>query len=391
MPPETVESFTYNYTRPTPVNGHFEELDELRDKYTAFWSDFGPGFWVVLDPDLVREGYRNPELFSSSSVNVLLPNGPRYVPLGYDPPEHTQYRHVLNAWFSPQNAAKMEDDIRGWCRDTIAELVPEGGCELNTAFAARLPAFAFLSSVNLPLEDAPELCHWVEEQFHGIRGPNPGEAMMTYLGRTNAYFSPIIAARRAEPTDDFVSYVMSKDVGDRPITDEEILSILTVLLLAGLDTTRSELNYIFHHLATRPDDRARLVADPAIIPMAVEEFLRIYPIATGPGRQVTKDVEFGGCPMRKGDMVKFNLTSESRDPRHVDRPLDFDPYREVIRHNSFGIGPHRCLGAHLARRELAVALEEWHRQIPDYELDGEDLVELAPELGPKALPLRWAV
>jgi cytochrome P450 len=183
---------------------------------------------------------------------------------------------------------------------------------------------------------------------------------------------------------------MGSEIDGRPLSDREILDICVVLLLAGLHTTERQLGYMFKYLAEHPSERHRIVEEPDIIPMAVEEFLRVHPIVLGTGRKVTRDIEFHGCPMKEGDMVMLPLPVVCRSPELVDNPTVVDFDRAVNRHISFGVGPHRCLGNHLARRELAVALSIWHASIPDYRLDGDaPLVERGGQASLVSLPLAW--
>ena len=167
------------------------------------------------------------------------------------------------------------------------------------------------------------------------------------------------------------------------------MSICEVLVLAGLDTVKQELGYTFLHLATHPGDRRRIVESPELIPTAVEELLRAYSVAP-PARKLTQDVNFHGCPVQKGEMVWLPPHSANRDPRafaDADRViLDRTPNR----HLAFGAGPHRCQGAHLARLQIRIALEEWHRRIPDYGLaDDETILEHGGQFGLERLPLSW--
>ena len=163
-------------------------------------------------------------------------------------------------------------------------------------------------------------------------------------------------------------------------------------MLAGLDTTRSQLGYIYWHLATHPDLRHQLIAEPELIPTAVEEFCRLYGLLLQTGRKVARDVDFHGCPMKAGDVVWLGLSSADRDPRRFEDPDEFVLDRGRNPHMAFGAGAHHCLGAHLARRELAIALEEWHQRIPEYRLaDESPLVERGGQLALLEVPLVWDV
>jgi cytochrome P450 len=173
-----------------------------------------------------------------------------------------------------------------------------------------------------------------------------------------------------------------------------LLDMLTVLVLAGLDTTRATLGYIFWHLATHPEHRRRLVAEPELIPSAVEEALRYYPIVFGDGRKVTRDAEFYGVQLKKGDMVYALVAGANRDPRAYEQAGEFVVDRQRNNHMGFANGPHRCLGMHLARRELQLAVQEWLRVIPDFGIAGpEELTERGggAMMTLTSLPLAWEV
>ena len=191
-------------------------------------------------------------------------------------------------------------------------------------------------------------------------------------------------------TTDFVSFLLRSNMGDRPITHDEILTLCATIMLAGLDTTRSALGYIFHHLATHDDDRRMLVEHLERIPDAVEEFLRLYSLVIQDGRYVDQDVDFHGCQMKRGNIVWLGLAQANRDPRMYANPDEFDLERGAARHFGFGAGTHRCLGAHLARLELIIVLEEWLRRIPDFRLStDEPIEERGGQLMLKKVPLAW--
>jgi cytochrome P450 len=167
--------------------------------------------------------------------------------------------------------------------------------------------------------------------------------------------------------------------------------MLTTLVLAGLDTTKCQLGYNFFHLATHPEDRRRVVDNPQLIPNAIEELLRYYAFVP-PARKLKQDIEYEGCPMKKGQMVLMPMWTATRDSRAVEDADQVVLDRQPNRHIAFGAGPHRCAGAHLARRELLIAMEEWHKRIPDYWVaSDEPLIEHGWQLGLDRLPLAWSV
>jgi cytochrome P450 len=172
-----------------------------------------------------------------------------------------------------------------------------------------------------------------------------------------------------------------------------MVTICMSVLAAGLDTTRSALGYSFYHLATHPDLRREVVADPSLWPNFVEEIIRLYPLVFQLGREVIADTDFDDVPLSAGDRLWLGIASANRDPRMFDNPDTFDLHRDNMNHHiAFGIGQHRCLGMHLARRELVIALEEWHKQIPDYRVaEGAELRERGGQLRLEGLPLEWDV
>ena len=177
---------------------------------------------------------------------------------------------------------------------------------------------------------------------------------------------------------------------DAPLSDEQTLNIMEVLILAGLDTVRAQLNYSLFHFATHPEDRQRIIDEPEFIPSAVEESLRYYSIVN-PGRKLTEDFELAGCPMKKGDMVLLDLAQANRDPRVFADADTFVVDRTDNKHVAFAPGAHRCLGSHLARQEMTIGLEEWHKRIPHYIIDSDEpVLEHGGMRGIISLPLRWA-
>jgi cytochrome P450 len=240
----------------------------------------------------------------------------------------------------------------------------------------------------------------VEDFFAGFGGdPDAVGVMVSALTSIREYWVDALAERRGEPearAGDLASYLMHAKVGDdeRPLTDDEMLDMLVVLVLAGLDTTRGELGYMFHHLAHHPEDRRRLIEEPEVIPYAVEETLRYYTIIFGDGRKVTRDLEFHGVHLKRGDMVYGLVSAANRDPGVYERAEEFVIDRKKNNHFGFASGPHRCLGMHLARREMQIGVDEWLRVIPDFRV-ATDAVLLERGGGSmmslQSLPLEWEV
>jgi cytochrome P450 len=378
---------------------HWELGDELRESSPVYFNTFAQGYWVFTRHDAVRDIYKTPELFSSESITPWQPDPIyRFVPTQIDAPDHIKYRRIVNPWFSPRAIDAAEPAMRALCRRLVEDVAPAGACDFVTEFGLRFPTEAFLSVAGIDPADADLFVPWVEDFFSGFSGDPAGlEAMAKALEGIREYWVTALAERRrdAEPREgDLASHLMHSTFDGRPLTDAELLDMLTVLVLAGLDTTRATLGYIFWHLATHPEHRRRLIAEPELIPSAVEEALRYYPIVFGDGRKVTRDAEFHGVQLKKGDMVYALVSGANRDPRAYERAGEFVVDRERNNHMGFANGPHRCLGMHLARRELQLAVQEWLRVIPDFRIAGpEELTERGggAMMTLTSLPLAWEV
>src|SRR5215213_129095 len=384
---------------PLEVGSHWEKANELREESPAFFNTHAQGYWVFTRYDEVREMYQHPEIFSSESITPWEPEPVyRFVPTQIDPPEHSKYRQLISRWFAPNAVNRIAPQAHEIGKRLVADLAPRGTCDFVTDFAMRLPTEIFLTIIGVPNSDADLFVPWVEDFFAGFGGDlEQQEAMGAALGGIRTYWEKVLEDRRHDTEqreDDFVSLLLHSTVDDEPLGDALILDILTVLVLAGLDTTRGQLGYLFRHLAENPDDRHRLIAEPELIPTAVEESLRMYTIIFGDGRKVAQDTDFHGCPLSKGDMVYGLVSGANRDPRVYENPDEFVVDRKANNHLGFAGGPHRCLGAHLARRVMQVAVEEWLKVIPEFGITSEEpLMERGggAMMALLSLPLAWEV
>ena len=388
-----------DFSRIRQAGSHWQWADQLREDSPLYFNTYAQGYWVFTRHDAVRDMYKNPQIFSSESITPWEPEPIyRFVPTQIDEPDHITYRRIVNAWFSPRAVDRAQPEIRGICRALVQKVAPTGGCDFVADFALRYPTAMFLRFIGLDTADTDQFVAWVEDFFGGFSGDPAGlEPMARALDGIRQYWITVLDQRRGEPAPrdgDLASHLMHARFSGRPLADAEILDMLTVLVLAGLDTTRGQLGYLFRHLATHPDDRAALIADPRLIPSAVEESLRFYTIIFGDGRKVTRDVEFHGAQLKKGDMVYGLVSGANRDPRAYERAGEFILDRKHNHHFGFAGGPHRCLGAHLARREMQIGVEEWLRVIPDFRVATDE--ELAERGGGSMmtltkLPLAWEV
>jgi cytochrome P450 len=362
---------------------------ELRDRCPVARQDvglFGDGAMVMLyRHDDVVAALRNPEKFSSNFGTGMagLGNDRPLIPLQIDPPHHKKYRVLLDPLFAPQKMDALEGPVTELVNDLIGGFIDRGECEFNNDFAVPLPCIVFLRLLGLPVEDLDLFLRLKDDIIRG-----GGELDLEKQGEVRAaagrefyeYFGAVLDDRERSRQDDMLSRFLDAEVDGERLTREEILDIGFLFLIAGLDTVTDSLTCFFHTLANRPDLRERLVDEPAIIPAAVEELLRWETPVPGVARVATGDIEIGGCPVRAGDSVMLSLGSANTDDAAFDRADEIDFDRAENRHWAFGGGIHRCLGSHLARRELRVALREWHRRIPSYHIPEGATLQWAPML-----------
>jgi len=378
-----------------PAGAHFTDIDRLREQHRYYWSTEGPGYWVLTRFEDIREAFQDPATFCNHSIVATDPDPEyRFLPSFIDPPEHMKYRRLMNRWFAPAAVDKMLPTIHTAARETVEGIVDQGACEFTTSFADRYPVRVFLASMGLStIDDADFFVSCVRRlSLTDADGSGMPESMAAWNDIAN-YWIDVIADRRKRPLDpavDFVTLLTQSKLGDeRPVPDDEIRDICVTLTIGSLDTLKSQLGWCFYHLATHPEDRRRLVADPSLTPAAVEEFLRAYPIVSM-ARKVTRDIDFHGCPMKKDQMVLVSNQSACRDPRMFPNGADVIIDRSPNRHIAFGASEHRCLGSHLARAELQIAIDEWHQRIPEYRVaTDEPLMAHGGQISLLELPLAW--
>lgn len=318
----------------------------------------------------VLAALRDPETFSSEMATASIGQQRPLIPLQVDPPRQTRFRRILDPHFSRRRMQALEPDVRALVNGLIDSFEREGQCEFNAAFAVPLPCTVFLQLMGLPQSDLPELLALKD----GIIRPQAdsmeeGQALREATGtRIYAYFERLLDERRRKPRDDLMTWFLSAELDGDRLSREEILDISYLFLLAGLDTVTATLGCSVAHLARNSGERARLVAQPELWPAAVEELLRHETPVPVVVRVVTRDTTFGGQELRAGQSVLLLLGAADTDDLEFEAADDVSFDRETNRHLAFGGGPHRCLGSHLARMELRVALEELHRRIPDYEI-----------------------
>lgn len=330
------------------------------------------GGTIISRHEDVEFALRNADVFSSDMEAVSIGNVRPLIPLQINPPDHVKYRRLLDPLFAPKQVALLENDVRKLSNQLIDDFIDTGECEFNSAFAIPLPCTVFLRLLGLPLED---LDLFLELKDNIIR-PNgqaaqiPEEEFTRIQAETGqriyAYFNTVLDEREQQPRDDMLTGFLQAEVDGHRLTREDILDICYLFLLAGLDTVTASVGCMVSFLAQHPEQRQRLVDDPSRIPGAVEELLRWETPVPGVPRVVAQDVELGGERLEPGEKVTVLLGSANIDDRGFPEPAEIDFERPANRHLAFGGGVHRCLGSHLARLELRVALEQLHERIPDY-------------------------
>ncbi|ORB02873.1 hypothetical protein BST30_18955 [Mycobacterium mantenii] len=329
------------------------------------------GTWLLTSGEAVRFAQRNPEIFSSVGATAGGSTIPMpLVPVASDRPAHTKYRKILDPLFSPRVINAMEDDLRRQVRDLIATFADKGECDVVADLARLYPAQVFLTFFGLPLSDRDQLIGWVETILDNTTGVGTAEAGPVVAEAATAlltYIHSYIEKKRQKPSDDVLGRILALS-GDEAWTVEELLGFVFVFTLAGLDTVAAAIGFTMRHLALNPDLRRSLIADPTLVPAVVEEMLRLEPPAPGVTRITTQDVEVCGVQIPKGESVVIYLGTANRDPDRYEDPDTFDLAHSDLGHVTFGGGIHRCLGSHLARRELRLVVEEFHKLIPDYEI-----------------------
>jgi cytochrome P450 len=324
--------------------------------------------------DDVMHALRHPELFSSNMDAIEIGNVRPLIPLQIDPPDHVKFRRLLDPLFSPKEVAKLEPEVRRLVNELIDEFQAAGECELSEQFAIPLPCTVFLALLGLPIEDLDLFLRFKDSIIRPVGDtPEAAKAVQAAAGQEiYAYFQRVVDARRVGPRDDLISGFVEAEVDGHRLSDHDILDICYLFLLAGLDTVTASLTCAVAYLAAHPDRRDAIVADLSLVPAAVEELLRWETPVPGVPRVAMTDVEIGGEQVREGESVMCLLGAANIDGAEFADPDVVDLERAGNRHIAFGGGVHRCLGSHLARLEMRVALEELHRRLPDYAIkDGE--------------------
>jgi len=355
---------------------------------------------VISRYEDVMWALRHPEIFSSAmDMQMALGTERPMIPQQIDPPAQTRFRKVLDPCFSKRRVAEIEPDVRRHAGELIDAFIARGECEFDQDFAVPLPCTAFLRLMGLPQSELPSFLRLKDgiirphTQMDKKDSLDPEKAVQhrKQTGREiYAYFEDVIADRRKKPGTDMVSYLLETEVDGHRLTDEEILDVSFLLILAGLDTVTATLGCNIAYLASNPEQRERIAREPALIPGAVEELLRWETPVMAVPRLLKEDVSLHGFSMKEGELVTLLLGASNQDEAEFEHAGVVDFERQRNRHLAFGGGAHRCLGSHLARMELQTAMEVWHERIPSYRVKPGETPRYSPGIREvQYLPLVW--
>lgn len=367
----------YDIFDPTYVNDPYPIWDDLRQRCPVAHSDRWGGSYnptryadvtaiardimkfpsgggiAVVPPPVTADGQPVPQ---------VLPYG--VPPISSDPPLHTWTRRLILPWMSPQKTTTYEGMTRDLCNRLIDGFIATGRADIAADYAQQIPVRVIAHILGVPESMSDTFTGWVRDV---LEFAYDAERRQRGMSGVITFFQEALAERRGEPGDDLISELLHTEIDGKPIEDSVILGMCALLLVAGVDTTWSSIGSSLWHLASHPDDLARLVRGPELLPTAVEEFLRAYSPVTM-ARRLLEDTEYEGCPMKAGERILMNFPAANRDPEVFDRADEVLIDRQENRHVAFGAGIHRCAGSNLARMELRVSIETFISRIPDFAL-----------------------
>lgn len=378
-------------SRPEPY-AHTERLREA-DIPPVMWTPFPStwitgGYWVLTRYKDCAKLYQDSETYGShgqADFQKLLGETFKCVPLSFDGSEHASYRRFLNPWFTVKAVALTDPDIRALCDEMIDDFLAKGGGDFAYDFARIFPVKVFFNLMGFPHEVLEQFLAWEHDILHTRDFALMGAAVASVL----AWLRDFIEQKEANPDDSLSSKIVHGEVDGRPLTADEKIGTMFFLWLGGLDTVASTLGQMFRRLALDQALQQRLRDDPSLIPGAIEEFLRMQPLVFS-HRQLKKDQVLHGVEMKEGDWVQALTSVSNFDPDAFKCPRDFDPERKANRHFTLASGAHLCMGAHLARQEMKIALEHWLRRVPMFGVADGDRLEVLPGLlSVNNLQLTW--
>jgi cytochrome P450 len=352
-------------------------LSELRQRCPVAYSDAYDGFWVVTGYDEIRQVALDDATFSSAETILIPPKKNAHqksIPIEMDAPEFLEYRKIMQPLFSPAAVERMAPVIEYYANQCIDEFIEAGTADIVHEFADPLPVMVTLQKLGMPTGEWRRYAEPMHKTVF-LRQDNPARAgVLEELGWIVGTIKEAIAQRRAAPRDDMITYLTQSRPFGEPVSDHDVQEMVMLTMQGGFDTTGSAISSALIYLDRNREARRRLIDEPALMDSAVEEFLRFEAPQFALARTAKRDVEIGGCPVRKGDRVLLVWASGNRDEKVFDRADEVLLDRNPNRHMAFGLGAHRCLGSNIARHQIHVALSTVLRRLPDYAVDHDRLV-----------------
>jgi cytochrome P450 len=388
-PPVTDWICDFDHTDPRWTENPYPIWDALRAAGPVVHTERFLGCYMPTTFEAVKQITYDTEHFSSRRVVVrdVRPQTIPSPPITSDPPEHKPAKQLLLPSFTPESVGKLEPRVRAICNELIDGFIDDRGCDAAARYSRHIPVRAIAHMLGIPEADGDLFIKWIHEILEvGITNQ---AVMMKAVDEMIGYFSSHIERRKTHPTDDLITTLMNaRDKDGQPLSDVHVQGTLRLLLIAGIDTTWSAIGSSLWHLAKTPADRERLIAEPELLPTAIEEFLRAFAPVTM-AREVIKETEISGCPIKPGNMVLLSFPAANRDPAMFPDADKIVIDRKQNPHAAFGLGIHRCIGSNLARMEMTVAIEEWLKRIPDFRLDpaGKVVWSEGTVRGPRQLPV----
>lgn len=401
VPPEAIYDFDMRADPALLANPHERVRELLREAPPVFWTPRNGGRWIAIGHAEVFQASRDPETFSSglmpremlAAAMAMMPKDmpriPQATPITMDPPEHGKFRGPLQKTFSPRAAMNQMDDVRALCNELIDKVIGQGHCDFIAAIAEPLPVTVFLKMMGLPVERLAEFRDLVHEFLACTASGDMMQSAAMSRKVADAMLGDILA-RQHDRRDDIISLLWGTEIDGEPMTLELMEDYAVLLFIAGLDTVINGMGFGIRHLAMNPDLQAKLRAQPDLIVEAAEELLRRYSF-TIPMRRVAQDTTLGGFAMKQGEWLALYIPGADLDSREFASPEQFDLERENKVHIAFGAGPHRCLGAHLARVELQVLYQQMLARLPEFRLDPDAPATFHSGniIAFDTLPIRW--
>jgi len=369
----------FDHHSPEYRSNSIDILEHMRKKFPFTHSDNYGGFWIATKSSDCLEIAKNVDVFSNFPTDVIPDLEPTLmIPINVDPPELYDYRAILGPVFSPPKAKALTGFVRDTAEELMSKIVANGGGDLKWDYALPLTGKVTCMVAGLPSEDWAFYAPPLHELIYSGK---PMEERLQGMAKMIEYMRSEIRRLKDEPVPgSLIEYLYNVEMAGRKLRVDEIDSIILILLGGGLDTTQALFGMSAVWLARNPDRRNELIHNPHLLDNAIEEFLRVFPPTQGNVRRATADVVVAGQQIKEGEQVFMSYAAANRDPDECENPHHVDFRRENIRHLSFGVGPHRCLGSHVARLQAKTMLQVLFEMAPDYQLI-EDEVALATDIG----------